>query len=215
MGKYCDPKRLEFVWSSWQKAAKYPELSLIRDIGLLWTKNEGNVEVCCVASTMPYRFRIIEDKIQVPDLDAAIKASFYPLDLLLSRQLTAENFLYEQPLDDSWRELTSMIHQVCNGVALNFRPPNEDVKSELVQEAFTHILTKISRNKLKFDPRRPSPAFNLLTTAIFRIMYSIKNKEKRYRDHQADLVDRVRCGSKLPDFYSIKVSRSLVDQVKT
>jgi len=134
----------------------------------------------------------------------------YPLDVSLARQLLHDKFLFEKPILHNWDKLSTMIYKICCGVVLNFRPPSEDCKNELVHEAFTTILMKIRRGKLIFDSNRPSPPFNLLTTAIFRVMYSIKNKEKREREHKSELINKMIVGTDLPNLNSIRVSRSLV-----
>jgi hypothetical protein len=210
MGKYCDPKILESTWWAWILADSVKELESLRETGLLWTRSDGDDRLTHrVASIMPYEFVSIDGIIVPKDLDNAIKASFYPSDIILVRKLAANNFHCEIPATETWERLTSMIHKICCGVVLNFRPPSDDVKNELVQEAFTHTLTKIHRGKLKFTPGK-APPFNLLTTAIFRIMYSIKNKEKRDRDHRSRLVEQLMHGAKLPELNSIRVSQSLV-----
>jgi len=212
MGKYCDPKILESTWLAFMLAYRTPELNDIRNTGLLFTQY-NNCLKHCVASTQQYSFTADNDIISAHDLNNATKASFYPLDLTLAHRLVDDNYTHEVPIEESWHGLTSMVYKICCGVALNFRPPNDDVKNELIQEAFAHTLTKIHRNKLRMEPGR-APAFNLLTTAIFRIMYSIKNKEKRNRDHKSQLVEQLVCGNKLPDFNSIRVSKSLIGHAK-
>lgn len=207
MGKYCDPKMLERVWLGWIVANHVPELEPLRETGLLWV--DPHKYKYCVASSRPYEFELKDGICTKSDLEAATRASFFPLDLILTRRLADGNYLQEVPINDSWGTLTSLIYKICSGVALNFRPPTEDIKDELIHEAFIHTLTKIQRGKLKFDPGK-APAFNLLTTAIFRIMYSIKNKEKRDRDHRSTLADQLLDGVKLPELNSIRVSRSLV-----
>lgn len=173
----------------------------------MWTKVEGEGLRHCVASERPIWFTT-SNTVSSDDLDSAIKASFFPSDPLLVRRLEAEKFLLEKPSGQTWELLSSMIYRICNGVSLNFHLSDE-LKEELIHEAFTQTLTKIRRGKLIFNPGR-APAFNLLTTAIFRIMYSIKNKEKRDRDKRAMLVDQLLNGSALPDLDSIRVSRSLI-----
>jgi len=214
MGRYCDPRILESTWWAWILADRVPALEPIREVGLLWTRcGDSDVLEHCVASTKLYRFTSTSGIVGSQDLDGAIKASFYPLDTILVQRLVADNYQCEIPTADSWRDLTSMIYKICCGVALNFRPPNDDIKDELIHEAFTHTLIKIRRGKLRFDPGR-APAFNLLTTTIFRIMYSIKNKEKRDRDHRSHLVERLLSGASLPDLNSIRVSKSLINQCR-
>ena len=215
MGKYCDPHVLESTWWAWILADHLKKLEPIRGTGLLWTKTASSLSPLthCVASTKSYNFVSTNGIIDSRTFDAAFRASFYPLDVALCRKLVASNYQCEIPIEDSWQKLISMIYEICCGVALNFRPPSEDIKQELIQEAFTHTLSKIHRGKLKFDPGK-APPFNLLTTAIFRIMYSIKNKEKRDRECRSRLVEQLLTGACLPDLSSIKVSQSLAAQCR-
>lgn len=217
MGKYCDPKELESTWWAWIIAQRTPKLDLPRNEGLLWTRGLNSELEHCIASSNPCWLVSKDGIISDSDLDSSMRSSFSPLDLALARRLSADNFLYEQPGDESWTKLSALVYKICSGVALNFRPPTEDVKNELVQEAFAQTLSKIQRGKLQFDPGR-APAFNLLTTAIFRIMYSIKNKEKRERDHKSRLVNDLVSGTRLPNLKTIRVSQSLIgndNKIKT
>lgn len=208
MAKYCDPRILESVWSKWLVAAEVPSLENVRGTGALWTKREDSTLLHWVTTTSPYKFASHGGNVEICDLNNAIRASFYPLDVVLVRQASSDNYQCEVPAQISWDELTAMIYKVCCGVVLNFRPPSGDIRDELIHEAFTHTLTKIQRGRLKFTPGR-APVFNLLTTTIFRIMYSIKNKEKRTRDHRSHLVEQLLDNAPLPDLNSIKVSQSL------
>ncbi len=213
MAKYCNPQVLESTWWAWILSDHLQQLESIRETGLLWTQSatELGTLVHCVASTTPCRFTSEDGIIDSRVLNDACRASFYPLDIRLCQRLAADNYQCEIPAEDSWETLTSLIYKVCCGVVLNFRPPSDDIREELIQEAFTHTLSKIQRGKLKFTPGK-APPFNLLTTAIFRIMYSIKNKEKRDRDRRSLLTEQLLAGVRLPDLNSIKVSKSLVGQ---
>ena len=209
MGKYCDAKVLEATWSAWILASKTPVLDDIRSTGLLFTLDRGITLRHRVVSNDPYSFESKSGAVAPTCLQVATRASFLPLDPKVARQAAERNYLLELPVNESWDKLSSMIYQICCGVVLNFHPPAEDCKNELVHEAYTHTMTKISRGKLVFTPGR-APVFNLLTTAIFRIMYSIKNKEKRDRDHRSDFVEDLLSGKHLPNLNSVNVSKSLV-----
>jgi len=85
-------------------------------------------------------------------------------------------------LDDgdpkAWDLLTQGIYKICQGVAVNFHPKDADEHAELTHEALVLTLEKIKDGRLKFEPGR-APVFNLLTTTIFRHLYSKMNKESR------------------------------------
>lgn len=215
---YCDPHQLESTWWSWILAQRTPDLQDVRESDLLWTLDHGDGRMeHFVASSDPYSFAskkegdTKEDPYLIPqgDFSAAMKSSFRPFDPALARQLIAKNYHLEQSPDVTWPILAKMIYLICEGISLNFHPPNEDVKNELIHNACTQTLNKIQRRKLEFT-RGQAPPFNLLTTAIFRIMYSIKNKEKRDREHRSKLTNDLVKGTLLPNLNSLNVSKSLV-----
>ena len=81
---------------------------------------------------------------------------------------------------DSWEELTGYVYKICKGVAVHFNPKNAEEHDELAHETFVLTIEKIKNRKLVFEPGR-APVFNLLTTTIFRHLYSLKNKDNRRR----------------------------------
>lgn len=78
----------------------------------------------------------------------------------------------------SWEELTSYVYKICKGVAVHFNPKDDEEHTELCHETFVLTIEKIRNRKLTFEPGR-APVFNLLTTTIFRHLYSLKNKSNR------------------------------------
>lgn len=91
---------------------------------------------------------------------------------------------------DSWHSLSCGVYKICQGVARNFRPRDEEEHCELAQDAFSATIAKINNGKLTFEPGR-APVFNLLTTAIRYHMLNMKNKDKRRRDHLAKYRQRL------------------------
>lgn len=79
---------------------------------------------------------------------------------------------------DAWEKLLVGVYKICQGVAVHFKPKNEEEYLELVHETFTQTIEKIELGKLKFEPGK-APVFNLLTTTIMRQLYSLKNRESR------------------------------------
>ena len=212
MGKYCDPIELEKTWWAWILADRTPQLEPIRQERMLWTKPVGlgvGKLMHRIVSSEPYNFSSSNGIVIPSTLDTAIRASFAPLDLNSIRRAENSNYVGEISIDESWLRLSSMIYKICFGITLHFHPPDDDVRDELAHEALTHTLIKIRRRKLKFTPGL-APPFNLLTTAIFRIMFSIKNKEKRDRDKRSRLADQIIHDAKLPDLNSLNVTRSLI-----
>jgi len=91
----------------------------------------------------------------------------------------------------SWNSLAISIYKVCGGVVTQFHPQSEDERNELIHHAYATTLGRIKEKKLTFTPGR-APVFNLLTTTIFRCLYSFKTAEKRrrnkrFRYHQRNL----------------------------
>jgi hypothetical protein len=85
----------------------------------------------------------------------------------------------------AWEQMSSMISKICFGVARKFNPRDEDEYYEHVHDALVQTLEKIHSGKLKFKHGQ-APVFNLLTTTIFRILYSKMNKQKRTKEHLAN-----------------------------
>ena len=80
----------------------------------------------------------------------------------------------------SWDFLLSGIYRMCYGIAIRFNPKSDEEHCELAHEAFYKTIEKIEDGRLTFEPGR-APVFNLLTTTIFRHLYSTKSKETRRR----------------------------------
>ena len=83
----------------------------------------------------------------------------------------------------AWEEVSNRIYQICCGIATHFNPRDEDEHQDHVHDAFLQTLEKIKSGKLKFI-RGKAPVFNLVTTTIFRILYSKMNRQKKQREHQ-------------------------------
>lgn len=92
--------------------------------------------------------------------------------------------------DYAWNKLASMIYKMCEGIATKFSPRTHEEHQEHTHDAFYLVLEKIKLGKLKFTPGR-APVFNLLTTTIYRHLYSKMNKETRRKDLMVKYMDRV------------------------
>ena len=82
----------------------------------------------------------------------------------------------------AWEEMSNRIYQMCCGIATHFNPKDEEEYQELVHDAFSQTIEKIKRGKLRFTPGK-APVFNLITTTVFRILYSKMNRQKKQREH--------------------------------
>lgn len=78
----------------------------------------------------------------------------------------------------AWEQLSDGVYKICYGVATQFHPQSDDEHSELAHHAFAQTMDKIRDGRLAFIPGK-APVFNLLTTAIFNCLYSLKTSEKR------------------------------------
>jgi len=77
----------------------------------------------------------------------------------------------------SWERLLDQIYMMCKGISTKFHPKNDEEHADLAHEAFVLTIAKIKDGRLTFDDR--APVFNLLTTTIFRHLYSLKNRDSR------------------------------------
>jgi hypothetical protein len=79
--------------------------------------------------------------------------------------------------DSAWEGLQQQVYKICIGISTKFRPKDEEEHADLAHEAFILTMDKIKDGRLTFDDR--APVFNLLTTTIFRHLYSLKNRDAR------------------------------------
>lgn len=82
--------------------------------------------------------------------------------------------------NESWDKLQGYVYIMCQGIATKFNPKSEEEHSELTHETFILTIEKIKNKRLVFTPGR-APVFNLLTTTIYRHLFSFMNKKNRRR----------------------------------
>lgn len=92
-----------------------------------------------------------------------------------------KGYIRELPTNTTWHAMLEDIHKICHGIAMKFKPRNEDEHSELTNEAVLQVINKLATYKLVYTPGR-APVFNLLTTTIHRILYSVMNRRKHQRE---------------------------------
>ena len=73
------------------------------------------------------------------------------------------------------------INMMCMGISTKFHQKTEEEQIDLSNEALLQVMNKLVSNRLVYMPGR-APVFNLLTTTIYRCMYSIMNKRKNQRE---------------------------------
>lgn len=118
-------------------------------------------------------------------------------------ELRQEEYMQERPTDESWHGLLGDIDKICQGIAQRFKPRTEEEHHELSNDALLQVTKKLVDRKLVYTPGR-APVFNLLTTTIYRIMYSIMNRRKTQRDGLNRLIADAKAGI-LPDHRSLRV----------
>ncbi len=111
--------------------------------------------------------------------------------------LEARGYIREQPTSLTWHAMLEDINKICHGIATKFKPRNEDEHSELTNEANVQVIKKLAEYKLVYTPGR-APVFNLLTTTIHRVMYSIMNRRKHQREGLSKILADAEAGV-LPD----------------
>lgn len=109
-------------------------------------------------------------------------------------QLQKSGFIKELPTSQTWHAMLNDINKICKGITLKFKQKTLDDQNELTHEAMLQVIYKLVNCKLVYTPGR-APVFNLLTTTIHRIMYSIMNKRKLQRDGLTRLFDNAKAGT--------------------
>jgi len=95
----------------------------------------------------------------------------------------------------SWDRLLDQIYMMCKGISTHFRPKDDEEHTELTHEAFVLTIAKIKDGRLTFDNR--APVFNLLTTTIFRHLYSLKNRDSRRKVAYTKYAKKALCDHKV------------------
>lgn len=116
---------------------------------------------------------------------------FYQLKTLIPT-LLQKGFHQEMPLQKSWEKMLSDIRKMCVGIAMKFNLRDEEL-NDLAGDAYMQVINKLINNKLVYTPGR-APVFNLLTTTIYRCMYSIMNRRKNQREGLSKLLNMMQSG---------------------
>lgn len=95
--------------------------------------------------------------------------------------LKKNGFVLELPTNITWHNMLTNINLMCIGIATKFKQPNDEEHHDLANEALLQVTRKLVAHKLVYIPGK-APVFNLLTTTIYRIMYSIMNRRKTQRN---------------------------------
>lgn len=209
MGQYCDSKVLESHWFNWLVASSVPELERYREAGLLATKIIGRVTVqtntgikvspdpihfcrahCIMVEPLIY-LNSYNGKLSKPHtfkrnkpITCKLPVTLKPADESLRKKLLDDGYFMEKPTIESWHKMLIDIMKICTGIASKFNLSNEEAKQDLANDALHQVSLKIKNRRLVYIPGR-APVFNLLTTTIHRIIFSILNKETKERLNRA------------------------------
>jgi hypothetical protein len=111
--------------------------------------------------------------------------------------IEVSGYIREVPEEMSWHAMLRDIDKMCQGIAMKFKQPTEEERLDLANEALLQVTNKLINRKLVYIPGK-APVFNLLTTTIYRCMYSIMNRRTNRRQGQARLLEDAQAGI-LPD----------------
>lgn len=118
-------------------------------------------------------------------------------------ELIANGYCKELPTRQTWSAMLEDIEKICLGITTKFNLPSDEERYDLAHEALIQVSKKLVNQKLVYIPGK-APVFNLLTTTIFRCMYSIMNRKKHQREGMIKLLDRMAAGT-LPNNRSFRV----------
>ena len=135
------------------------------------------------------------------ELESEIKSSKKPIPKI-EEILTKDGYEIEDKTNHYWNLVLCDINLMCMGISTKFHQKTEEDQMELANEALLQVMNKLVSDRLVYTPGR-APVFNLLTTTIYRCMYSIMNKRKNQREGINKLLADASAG-KLP-----KSNRSL------
>lgn len=217
MPNYCDSKVLERTWHDWLMASPTPALENYRTQGLLYSKiiklSRSDKDNYWGNSQKPARYHAlaldnpvyftsycgnisgITQIINGRPVKCQLPESNIPPSSTVAGKLVKNGYVAERPIASLWQKMMSDISNICNGIIVKFRIAMEEQRHDVVNEALVQVMKRISDRKLVYTPGR-APVFNLLTTAIYRIICSILNKitkdkhdREKYQNIMAPLVN--------------------------
>lgn len=205
MAWYCDSKVLEKNWFHWLLANATPVLEPYRAAGLLLSKVTPTTEEMdrnpfwgrpdrlrrahCIAVETPVYFKSYNGKCDTPryfvgsrPISCVLPTAQAPASQDCLQKLKNAGYFLEQPMAGSWDAILIDVKKICDGISHRFRLPSKEMYDDLASEAMVQTISKIKNMKLMYTPGR-APVFNLLTTTIHRIIYSILNKSTKERNN--------------------------------
>ncbi len=119
-------------------------------------------------------------------------------------KLLSKGYICELATTPVWHAMLEDVNLICRGIAMKFKPRTDDEHNELSSEAFLQVMNKLSTRKLIYTPGR-APVFNLLTTTIHRVMYSIMNRRKHHRESLSRVLADAEAGVLPESYHSLRV----------
>ncbi len=108
--------------------------------------------------------------------------------------LQSKGYIKEKPTNFTWHAMLEDVNKICHGIAMRFKPRSDEEHHELTNEALIQVINKLNSYKLIYTPGR-APVFNLLTTTIYRVMYSIMNRRKHQREGLSKILQEAEAGT--------------------
>lgn len=121
------------------------------------------------------------------------KEPFYQHDYVVP-VLLAEGYVQEKPTKESWHAMLRSISLICSGISTRINLQSEEEQQDLASEAMLQVTQKLSVKKLVYTPGR-APVFNLLTTTIYRCIFSTLNKNTKTKRAAYKLMEDLRLGA--------------------
>lgn len=220
MGIYCDTKILEQNWYHWLIASPTPQLEHYRPSGLLltkvipsapcgaekhdpfWGRASHQVRAHCLAVGDGIFFNSYHGTLAKPQKfkgsrpitcqfpDPKDLKNLEQMDPVAVAKLVRKGYVIERPIGPTWHDIAISVNSMCDGISKKFNMPTEDDRAALAQEALVQALKKISEMRLLYTPGK-APVFNLLTTTIYRIIFSVLNKDTKDKKNKAKYMQAV------------------------
>lgn len=118
--------------------------------------------------------------------------------------LILDGYIQEVPVQQTWHFMLEDMSKMCSGIASKFNFNNPEEQLDLANDAFVQVIGKLTRHKLNYTPGR-APVFNLLTTTIYRCMFSILTKKKSHRRIVSKILEEAKVGALSPHRRSLRI----------
>ncbi len=211
MAHYCNTKILEQNWFNWLIAETTPSLDEYRKVGLLVTKVLPGAKIRpdqksnpfwgypdesrrahCIVTDKPVYCNSYNGRCDKPRYfvgNRPVACGMPPTSSILNQgvldKMLSLGYVLDQPIKESWDAILIDVQKICVGISMKFNLPSDEAHEELAADAFVQVTNKIKHRKLVFTPG-VAPVFNLLTTTIHRIMFSLLNKSTKDKENRAE-----------------------------